>query len=96
MAGFFLTLGLLEAILLRVRGGDVVVWRVVQGCVAVLDVVMVRAAWKALGAEGRSGDVAGWRGDDWRLVVGNVGIGVVRVCCAVGVGMEGGGGRKVR
>ena len=89
MAGFFLTLDLLETMLLRIRSNDVMVWRVMQGCISVLDVVMVYAAVKMLVAEGRWRDVGGWRGDDWRLVAGNVGMGVVRVGCALGWGMGG-------
>ena len=93
MAGFFATLGLLEGILLRVRSHDVAVWRIVQGSVAVLDLCMVFAAVRAMTTEGRL-DMAGWRGDDWRLVVGNAAIGLVRVACALGVGMGSGGKTK--
>lgn len=87
MAGFFAMLGLLEAILLRVRGRDTTVWRVVQGTASLIDVFMVYAVLKALRSEGRM-DISVWRGDEWRLVAGNAGIGLIRIACALGVGMS--------
>ena len=85
MAGFFLTLGLLEAVLLRVKPNDVAVWRIVEASVSVLDIVMVFAAVRAMTVEGRM-DLTYWRGDDWRLVVGNAGMGIARLACAAGLG----------
>ena len=86
MAGFFLTLGLIEAVLLRVKSTDRDVWRIVQGSASMLDILMVFGAVRALSAEGRL-DVGVWRGDDYRLVVGNAVAGVARLACAAGVGM---------
>lgn len=93
MAGFFATLGVLEAVLLRARPADVGVWRIVQASVALLDVFMVLAAFRALSADGRL-DPTIWRGDDYRLTVGNVGIGLLRIACALGIGM--GQGQKYK
>ncbi|KAJ3015470.1 hypothetical protein HKX48_004576 [Thoreauomyces humboldtii] len=93
MAAFFLTLGILEAVLLRVRSRDVAVWRIVHGCVALLDVGMTLAACRALNKDGRLTPVTEWNGDDLRLVVGNAGIGILRVLCALGVGMPQEGSR---
>ena len=85
MAGFFLTLGLLEAVLLRVKSTDAAVWRVVQASASVLDLVMVWGAVRAMTTEGRM-DLTYWKGDDWRLVVGNAVMGVARLACAFGLG----------
>lgn len=81
-------LGVLEAVLLRARARDVTVWRIVQASISLLDLVMVGAALRALGEEGRL-DWRGWRADDWRLVVGNAGMGALRAGCACGVGIGG-------
>ena len=85
MAGFFLALGLLEGFLLRVKATDAAVWRVVQASISVLDIIMVFGAVRAMTAEGRM-DLTYWRGDDWRLVVGNAVRGVARLACAFGLG----------
>lgn len=67
-------------------------WRIVQGSVAALDVVMVLAAVRAMSADGRNlGAWRAWRGDDWRLLIGNAVQGIARVACALGVGMGGRG-----
>lgn len=86
MAGFFLLLGIVEGFLLRARGRDVVVWRTVMAGGAVLDACMTLGAVRALQADGRT-DMQGWRGDDYRLVVGNAVFGVIRLACTLGVGM---------
>ena len=86
----------MEGILLRyARPKDVAVWRCVQGGGVLIDVFMSVGAAKMLAAEGRLWDVGGWRGDDWKNLVGNVGMGVFRLAVALGVGMgeEGGKGR---
>lgn len=88
LAGFFLTLGVLEGILLRVKATDIAVWRTVEGCIFLLDVVMVYTHAKALTVEGRW-DVGAWRGDDYRNIVGNATMGLARLCCALGIGMLG-------
>lgn len=88
LAGFFLTLGVLEALLLRVKSNDVAVWRCVQASAFILDVAMVWTHSKALSVEGRW-DVLQWRGDDWRNIAGNVAAGLPRLCCALGIGMGG-------
>ena len=57
-AGFFAMLAALEAVLLRVRGRDVTVWRVVQGSASLLDwfmgiefaVVSLIVRWSTTGA----------------------------------------------
>lgn len=86
IAGFFALLGVLEAVLLRVRGRDVTVWRVVQGSASLLDWFMTYGAYRALQSEGRL-DPSAWRGDDWRLLVGNLSAGLMRTACALGIGM---------
>lgn len=87
LAAFFVALGVLEAVLLRARASDVTVWKTVQGSIALLDLIMVYAAVNALNAEGRLQNSRAWRSDDWRLVVGNAGMGLIRTCCALGVAM---------
>ena len=94
MAGFFLFLGLLEASLLRIKSTDQDVWRIVQASASFVDILMVFGAVRALSAEGRLLGVSGWRGDDWRLVVGNAVAGAARLACAAGVGMGRGGKGK--
>lgn len=86
MAGFFVMLALLEGVLLRARATDVTVWRVVQASVSLLDIFMVWGAVRALTVEGRM-DWTVWRGDDWRLLVGNAVMALARIACALGVGM---------
>ena len=54
---------------------------------------MVFGAVRMMVAEGRLMDVGAWRGDDWRLVVGNAVAGIVRGACAAGVGMGVGRGK---
>lgn len=78
-------LALLEGVLLRARATDVTVWRVVQASVS-LDIFMVWGAVRALTVEGRM-DWTVWRGDDWRLLVGNAVMALARIACALGVGM---------
>ena len=79
----------MEGILLRVRGNDVAVWRIVQAAGVLLDGVMTVGALRMLADERRLMDVGAWRADDWRYVVGNAGMGAVRLACALGVGMGG-------
>ena len=97
MAGFFALFFILEGVLLRyMRPHDVGVWRCVQAGGVAVDVCMVVGAVKLLRAEGRLGDVGGWRGDDWKNLVGNVGMGVFRAGVVLGVGIGMGGDEKDR
>ena len=88
MAAFFAMLFVIEGILLRVRAHDAAVWRWVQAGGVLLDITMTTAAVKALTAEGRLQDVGSWRGDDWRLVAGNAGMGLIRLASALGWGIR--------
>lgn len=73
---------------------DVMAWRVIQAGGVLVDVCMTYGAVKLLMAEGRLEDVGAWRGDDWKNTVGNIGMGLVRLCCALGIGMGSGGSVK--
>ena len=104
MTGFYLLLFVLEGVLLRyVRPRDVEVWRCVQAGGVLVDAFMVLGWVRMVSAEGplaggKLWDVGAWRGDDWKNGVGNVGMGLVRLGCAMGVGMgtAAGTGRKGR
>ena len=86
MASFFAFLGLVEGVLLRVKGNDVTVWKYVQGAAAWIDILMVFGAYRQLEGEGRLSPSL-WRGDEYQHVVGNAVFGLVRIACALGIGM---------
>ena len=85
MAGFFAMFAVIEGVLLRVRATDGTVWRIVQTGGVFVDLFMTIGCVRMLATEGRL-DYGAWRGDDWRLGVGNAGMGLLRLACAMGWG----------
>jgi hypothetical protein len=95
LSTIFIMLFVMEVGLLRfTHPRDIMAWRVVQAGGVLVDVVMTYGAVRSMMAEGRWGDMGQWRGDDWKNVVGNSVFGLVRLGCALGIGMGGAGDAK--
>ena len=86
LTGFFAGLVFLQAVLLRARPNDVVVWKCVQAATILVDIGMVGGFVRALGNTGRL-DTGKWRPEEWSNVGINSFVGIVRTLFVLGVGM---------
>ncbi|KAG7010078.1 hypothetical protein G7Y79_00001g003500 [Physcia stellaris] len=77
----------LQVYLLRAKAHDLTVWRAVQGSMLIVDFGLLAAYTRALGSQGRLGEVAGLRVEEWGNYMITVGVAVVRGAFLMGVGM---------
>jgi hypothetical protein len=85
----------LSCVLLR-YSRDVGVWRIYEGGILIVDLVILHGLWEMLGQQGRRfvGE-GGIRGMDWACAGIVAGVAVVRAAFLLGIGMgEGRGARK--
>lgn len=85
IGSFFLCIGVLQAVLLRSKSSDAMVWRTVQGSIFLLDVCLNFATLRCLKREGRM-QLSSLRAEDRTRLLINTIVGAVRLSCALGVG----------
>ena len=89
LAGFFAMTGFLSAVLLRVRPRDYVVWRLFEGAIAFVDIVILASTAREYARQGRLWNPLGtWRPEDWFSVIVTTACAVWRVAFVAGVGIS--------
>lgn len=85
--GCYASLAFLQAILLRARPTDVVVWRILQASTAIMDAGVVLAFSKALSTQGRL-HWSQWREDEVPQICINGALVILRMAFILGVGFS--------
>lgn len=86
LGGSLLNIAFIDAVLLRYTA-DLVVWKIVQRAVLLVDVTGLYSLWAALSQQGRL-NPAVWRGEDWGCVGITGLVTVVRILFIVEVGFR--------
>ena len=86
LVGFFAGLAFLQAVLLRARPNDVVVWKCLQAATILIDLAMLAGFYRALSSTGRL-DVSTWRNEEWNNIMINSFVAMIRTLFVLGVGM---------
>lgn len=86
LAGSFMTISVMSAVLLRYTS-DLGVWRIVQSGIVLYDFEILYSTWHFLGRQGRL-DPAVWRSADWGNMVFMLVIIAVRLAFLAGIGLK--------
>lgn len=86
LAGSFMTISVMSAVLLRYTG-DLGVWKIVQFGIILYDFEICYSTWHFMGKQGRL-DPAVWRSEDWGNLVFMAVIVAVRLAFLSGVGLK--------